>query len=231
MKQTFEINAQHNEIIVREGKAAEIFSPVKVEINGNIYAPAEFVNKRKSDIPANKTNVVVNYDELSITLTVSEEEHFAKVVTGKLEWFEYLQAFGINAKKSYTINELQSMLKLKRAYFRSREEHAGIIKSLQDFSAKTEIEFTSINDYKGNTAFSKITKCKTSLNYNFVLNIPIFKAVEASSFEVDIEFEPRDGSIVCWLISADLAELEIKLRDELINKQLDTFNDYVLIKR
>jgi hypothetical protein len=231
MKQTFEINALHNEVIVREGKAAEIFSPRKVELNGNIDAPAEFVNKRRGDIPVNKTNVVVDYDELSITLTISEEEHFAKVIIGKLEWFEDLKDFGINAKKSYTINELQNVLKLKRAYFRSREEHASIIKSLQDFSAKTETEFTSINDYKGNTAFSKITKCKTNLNYNFVLNIPIFKAVGANSFEVEIEFEPRDGSIVCWLVSADLAELEIKQRDELINKQLETFNDYVLIKR
>ena len=36
-----------------------------------------------------------------------------------------------------------------------------------------------------------------------------------------MEFEPTDGSIVCWLISEDLAEIEIDLAKELMGATVE----------
>jgi hypothetical protein len=231
MQTKIELNPTGNELLIREGKAAEVFNPEIVSIDGNIEAPATFVNNRKADIPANKTNVIVDYDSLTITLVVDEESHYKKTVKGSLVKSDIIKELGINAKKSYSVSELVSALKLKRAYFKSREAHAGILKQLQEFTARTEVQFTSLNDYKGNVALSKIASCKTNLDYQFSISLPIYKAIPANTFDVDIEFEPKDGSIICWLISPDLAELEITLRDELMNKQLDSFTNYVVIKK
>jgi hypothetical protein len=123
------------------------------------------------------------------------------------------------------------MLKLKRAYFQRREDHATILEQLRKFEAKTEIEFQSMNDFKGATAMKKIETCKTNLTYNFVLSIPIFKGFEAATFPVEIEFEPHDGGIICWLVSQDLAELEIKNRDEIMQKEIDQFSSVVVVKK
>lgn len=219
------------EITIREGVALPIQPPAKVTLSGNIESPANFVINRKKDIPANKTNVVFDYSNNTIVLTVDEESFHSKVITGKLEEFEALKEFCINAKKSYSVSELINLLKFKRAYFKTREDHAYIINQLQSFVAKTEIEFQNTNDFKGNAAFTKISKCKTNIDYSFFLNIPIFKTIPASTFEVEIEFEPKDGGIICWLVSPDLAELKIKIMDELFAAQLPIFSDYVIIKK
>jgi hypothetical protein len=221
------------EIIVREGKALEIFPPRKVELSGNIFAPGEMVTKRPDEAKdlALRTNVVVDYDNLTITLVQSETNHLARIVTGKLSFFPEFLEFGINRAKNFTVQSLYKMLRLKRAYFLNRDEHATILDQLKKFEAKTEVEFRSTNDFKGSTALQKIQSCKTNLSYNFLLNIPIYKGIDASTFPVEIEFEPTDGSIICWLISEDLAELEIKLRDEIMNGELDKFKDFVVIQK
>lgn len=223
-----------NEIIIRSGDAPKVFEPRKVAISGNIEAPGEYFKKRwEPEIKAlrDKTNVVVDVDNLSIQLTVNETDHHAAIINGKLEFSKEILDFNINQNKNYSVQGLYKMLRLKRAFFASREQHATILDQLKKFEAKTEVEFKSTNDFKGSTALSKIQVCKTNLSYNFVLTLPIYKGLPPSSFSVEIEFEPNDGSIICWLLSEDLAELEVKIRDEVIEKELALFSDVVLIKK
>jgi len=229
---------KYPEIIIREGKVTDTYKePIKVELKGNIFAPGEFVTKRSAECEAlkQKTHVVFNYDELSILLVVDEENHYQKKVLGELKHFADLAELGIvvdsTGGKKYTVRGLYNVLRMKRAYFKSREEHALILDGLKKFQAKTEIEFQNMNDFKGSTALSKIQTCKTNLSYNFTLNIPVYEGTEPMIFPVEVEFEPNDGSIQCWLVSEDLAELQIKLRDEIMGGELEKFKDFVVIKR
>jgi hypothetical protein len=233
MENNLTLNMSGNELIIREGKAAEIFNPVKVDISGDIYAPGEFYAKRKKEVDAltKKTNVVVDIEGLSITLFVNESDHFFTKIHGKLSFFSDFLDFGINRNKKYSVSDLYKMLRLKRAYFQNRSDHAAILDQLKKFEAKTEVEFQSLNDFKGSTALKKIESCKTNLTYQFNLNIPIYKGHDSSVFPVEIEFEPTDGSIVCWLMSEDLAELEIKIRDEVMKTEVEKFKDFAVIKK
>jgi hypothetical protein len=222
------------EIVILEGKAPDTWrEPIKVNLQGNIFAPGEFVTKRENEVAAlkQKTHVIFDYDNLSIQLVVDEENHYQQKVIGKLTLFPEFESLGINRQKNYTVRDLYKVLRFQRAFFQSREDHAAILDQLKKFQAKTEIEFQNINDFKGSTALSKIQTCKTNLSYNFNLNIPIYKGTDALTFQVEIEFEPNDGSIVCWLVSEDVAELEVKVRDEIMDKELEKFKDFVVIKK
>lgn len=228
------VDGKYPEIIFREGKVTDTYKePVKVDLKGNIFAPGEFVTKRSSECAQLKqqTHVIFDYNNLSILLTVDEENHYQKKVFGQLKFFPEFEEFGINRQKNYTVRDLYKMLRLKRAYFENREAHAAILQQLKTFQAKTEVEFQSMNDFKGSTALSKIQSCKTNLSYNFNLNIAIYEGTDPVTFPVEIEFEPTDGTIVCWLVSEDVAELEIKIRDEIMNSELDKFKDFVVIKK
>lgn len=233
MDHNFTITPSGDTMIIRTGEAEKIYPPRKVNISGNIQAPSEYFNKRAPQI-ADKlhlTHVVVDVENLTINLVINETSEFAEYVSGKLEHLKEFVDFGINRQKKYGIQELYKMLKLKRAYFQRREDHATILEQLRKFEAKTEIEFQSMNDFKGATAMKKIETCKTNLTYNFVLSIPIFKGFEAATFPVEIEFEPHDGGIICWLVSQDLAELEIKNRDEIMTKEIEQFKSVVVVKK
>lgn len=228
---TLEATAGTKEIIVREGKAADIITPRIVTLSGDIFAPGEFVAKRKKDIPVNKTNVVFDYDKLEIILTVDEESHYSKKISGQLVVFSDLESFQINRAKRFSTLELFKMLRLKRAYFQNREAHAAILSQLQKLEVFTQTEFKSANDLKGSTAIQKITQAKSNLDLQFILTIPIYKGLPEKTFTVEIDVEPTDGTILCGLVSPDLAELEIKLRDEIMKGLLEIFEEYVIVER
>lgn len=219
------------EIIIRTGAAAGIVVPRTVTLSGNIFAPGEFVTKRKQDIPANKTNVLFDYDKLEIILTVDEENHYQKKISGNLVVFPDMESFQINKPKRFTTIELFKMLRLKRAYFQNREAHAAILSQLQKLEVFTNTEFKSANDFKGSTAIQKITQAKSNLDLQFILTIPIYNGLPEKTFIVEIDVEPTDGTILCGLVSPDLAELEIQLRDEVMRGELEVFQDYVIIQR
>lgn len=228
MKNDICIQVTGNELTLRTGEAEKIYPPRRILIEGDIKAPGEYFQKRwASEIEslANKTHVIVDAEELTMKLVVNEADEFATEITGQLTYFDSFLDFSINRKKNFTVEGLYKMLRLKRAYFKNREDHAGILDQLKKFEANTQTEFKSTNDFKGSTALQKIQTCKTNLSYNFILNIPIFNGLPAATFPVEIEFEPTDGSIVCWLISEDLAELEIKIRDEILQEQEKLFTD------
>jgi hypothetical protein len=223
-----------NEIIIREGKAETIYEPRKVHLQGDINAPGAYFNSRwEPQIKhlKDRTHLVVDQENLSLQLVVNEADHHAVIVEGKMEFFKEFLSFNINRQKNYTIAELYKMLRLKRAYFKDRSAHAAILDQLKKFEAKTEVEFKNLNDFKGSTAMQKIQVCKTNLSYNFVLEIPIYKGLPAMQFPVEIEFEPNDGSIICWLISEDVAELEVKQRDEVIAAEIEKFKGIAIIKK
>lgn len=219
------------EIIIRTGDAPGIVVPRTVTLSGNIFAPGEFVIKRKQDIPVSKTNVVFDYDKLEIVLTIDEENHYAKRISGNLVMFSDLESFQINKPKRYSTTELFKLLRLKRAYFQNRDAHASILSQLQKLEVFTNTEFKSANDLRGSTAIQKITQAKSNLDLQFILTIPIFKGLPEKTFIVEIDVEPTDGTILCGLVSSDLAELEVQLRDEVMKCQLEIFKDYVIVER
>lgn len=100
-----------NEIILREGAAPKVLdpkAPVKINIEGIITAPCEFLNKRinAGQFEQKDCHIIVNREEIKISLVVNESDEYKRgVVVGKLQYHPKFIEFGINTGKVWSPTE------------------------------------------------------------------------------------------------------------------------------
>jgi hypothetical protein len=230
MKTEVNIKEVGNQLIIREGKAPEIYDPLAIVLNGTITAPADFADKRKEVISPLETNVVANFTDRTIRLTVNESSRFKTEIKGTLEMFADLAEMQINGKKTYTSIEFLNMIKFKGSYFKDKEQHTSLLGALKAFEAKVAQEFQNANDYKGAAATKKVVDIKTNVGLEFSLSLPIFTGGEHTSFLVDVCVDINNGGVIFWLESIQLHDLITKGTEHEFKKQLDRLMDYVIIK-
>ncbi len=218
-----------NEIIFRTGDAPVLKEPQRINISGDINAPASFVEKRKTEIKKLEAHVLVNREKFNIQLILDEKSHYSGIVIGTLELFSELAKLKINEEKTYSPHELYRALKFFGVYFKNREQHEALCAKLTKFTSRIETDFTNSNDWKGNIAHQKLTKIHTDLDLTFTLSSPIFKGGENVTFEVDICLDAKDGGVICWLESVDLHEQKSKTAEDALDKAIESLSDYVII--
>lgn len=216
------------EVVIRHGEAIQVREPIAISIEGDINAPREFFTKRKTEfsheIPAGfsydsaKTNLVINKEKGTVTLSVNEESYFKGKIIGTLKLNPILAKLRINDDNfsGFTPAELAKILRMNRHLFPNKEFFNDLIKSLQEFKAKFDTAFENTNDKKGNIANSVVKNLVSKHEYNFAINLPIFEGLLVSvlPIEVDIDYS-GDAQIKCNLISVQLNE-EIELIKESI---------------
>jgi hypothetical protein len=210
------LQVQGNELNIRTGELEAPYVPGQLSERGNIDAPGVFYKARREwvDSIAGKSYVKIEQNKsdsapLKVILVCGETDQTKIEISGTLTFDKYYKEFGINnPNKKYTVQSLLKQLKNSRAFFLAPEVHAGMVNALKNFEARTTIEFQNTNDFKGQTAFKKIENCKTSIDYVFDLYMPIYTGQPKTRMTVEIEFEPDNGSIVCWLVSQDAREFE-----------------------
>jgi len=211
---------------------APLPNPKRVEIKGNIDAPARFYEKRRSEIEIKTAHVLVHReDPMYIGLFMDETNPINKEVIGELKFDLDLVQFQINANRLYTVKELANLLRLRRQFFRDTEQHAKTMKSLGEFSARTSIEFKEIDDRKGNTEILRKRASTVDLDFEFVLNIPIYKGFEPKTFRIEILADVTDGGVKLWLESIELAELVKTERDAIFAEQIKALDGFVIIEQ
>jgi hypothetical protein len=210
------------EVILREGKAPNLFDPIKVELNGTITASADYLDNR-TETDVKSAYVVANYKHRTITLQINERDKFGAVITGKLDLYPDLEALHINRDRMYTQMELYNLLKFKGAWFQSRDAHDLLLQQLKSFEAKVSQEFQNANDYKGSAAHKKLTEIKTNIGLNFVLYMPIFTGGKSETISVEILVEAESGAPRFWFESVELHEAIITGTEEIFQKELERF--------
>lgn len=223
------VDGSTKELVIRTGEAEKIQQPKIVAISGDIRSPLEFHTKRKSEIEALKSHVEVDKQNFSIKLVVNESDFYSTTVIGKMELFHELARLKINENKIYSPRELYDTIKFSGVYFKNREQHKALCDKLTKFSSRIETDFVNSNDFKGNSALSKLTKIKTDLDLKFILSIPIFKGETESTFEVEICLDAKDGGVICWLESVELHELKTKEANEIMDSIILGLSEYVTI--
>ena len=90
-----------NEIILREGAAPKVLdpkAPVKINIEGIITAPCEFLNKRinAGQFEQKDCHIIVNREEIKISLVVNESDEYKRGVdvANNTERFQFLNSDG-----------------------------------------------------------------------------------------------------------------------------------------
>ena len=71
------------EVILREGVAPkvqqlELKEPESINVTGVLSTPLDWLTKRIDTIEQKKANIVVNREEMTITLTINESDYYTK---------------------------------------------------------------------------------------------------------------------------------------------------------
>jgi hypothetical protein len=226
------INATANEageIIIRQGIAAALETKTNLEISGSIGSLLDFVKKRKKTIDPLAAHVIMDKNAGYIRLLTNEQgQQGTYEITGHLVPHPFIQTLGINLNKGYTMAQLINALKLNRIYFSSKLDHQNLIAAMMNFQARTEIDFTQANDFKGNVANSKIIKVKHEIPLDFLLTLPLFVGSEKQTIKIEVEVIPDNGSLVFMLISLDMVEYMDSIKQELFNTAEKALADYAI---
>lgn len=220
------------EVIVREGQAPKVIDPkppVKVDLNGVIGAPVEFLTKRLSEadqINPKRCHVVVNRENLSITLITAENDEYNRgKVAGTLSLHPKFTEFGINGKKTWEPSELGQFFKMNRSFFPNRDENMKLVSDLKNFSATVNSSMDRQTKENGSMKMSYGQVVNSNLPEAFSLTIPIFKGVEPANVQVEV-YATIDGTdVYLQLFSPAANQIIEEMRDTVINGEIEKIRE------
>lgn len=211
-------------------KALPLREVVPINIKGDIHAPAEFFEKRKSLLNINECHVEVQSHKGIVTLVVNETDHFKHVITGEIRLNEYLKAFSINENKKFNQKELIELLRRNKYFFADKEHHAAIVRKLTQFKTTITTNLENVDDKKGNKTAHMDKSTDFAADLKFKLNIPIYKADDDATFFVEICMDASDASVLFWLESDDLFEIMMIQKQTLLESQMIKLEELVTIQ-
>jgi hypothetical protein len=226
-------------LTIREGEALPPVPPKKIHIIGDIKTVSSFIEKRKAGAIAGisgyqyiePTRAIVEVDKIkkTITLSLDPQDEFGAVIIAKMDPNPDLEKFGINKNVQFSQKELVNLLKFSRLYFEDFDKHGSLLKAYQVFSAKTHTDLSGDSDNRGNKNFAFNKKVETGLPTSFVMNLPIFKGQDPKRFMVEICLDVTDAAASFWFESIELAELTELEGAKILDEELESCADYVVI--
>lgn len=218
------------EVTIRKGNAPDVKPKRSVKLDGTLGAPFQFLEGRKVD--DQNTHLQIYKSEGKLTLQIGDTDpDTTHVITGSLKKDSVLQSFGINTEKRWTVRDFVKFIKTVAYYFSSREDHTKLVRNLQAWSVKIEKVIKEVNDNSGNSEYLLQTKVnEVELLSTFELTIPVYQGHSKQIFRVEIGLDPRNNAVDLYLISDQLFELEIELREWLIESAVNKFAPHTFSK-
>lgn len=217
-------------------KMLDALAPIKFIEQGTIEAPLEFLKKRVNDIDQHFAHILVNRDNLSITLIFNESDPYSSgQVTGELRMSNIYKKFGINSDKQWEPEQLGQFLKLNRTYFADRDENMKVVNALKTFDAKVSQNVQRETSENGNKAFSFRQAVDSNIPQSFKLRIPVVSG--GPTMEIDVEtYAIIDGAHVSILLQSpganDIVEnIRQNYMEDMIKKLSDVAPEIVIIEQ
>lgn len=210
------------ELVIREGAAAPVILPNKLELHGDYTAVMEWLRVNKSTL--DKHVAVFSYDSNVMSLDVNTKPQFEDsiIVSATLRHNRELEAFGINKEKFYSKKDLEKLVKMNRFFFKNADENAKLLIALSKLNLKVEALINDEKDKRGNTNQGYSQNVTSDMPLDFTMSIPIYQGLPNSTFRVEICFDVTDRSIRFWLESVELKELQMDLADQIFKPQIES---------
>lgn len=222
------------ELIIREVNTVvegelPVLEPDKVEISGNITAILAFLEKRwnaeDSQVDHCRTHILVDRDNLQMTLVVNEtDKREKKTVVGTIQLSRQYTAFGVN-NKLWESTDLGNFFRINRSYFEKKETNMSLVSLLKRFTAKvnTEVEREEKDNGSVTDVYRKVVD--SNLPEAFAVKIPIFKGTQPEVFSIEIIAHVEGKHAVLELISPDAEAIVEEVRDKLIDEQIEKIKE------
>ncbi len=217
------------EIVYRQGDAPKATNPLenkapeKISVSGVISTPFDWLEKRIDTIDQKRANVKVDRENMTITLTVNEDDYYTKnTFVGKVEFSEVFSKFGINdAESGWIPAKLGQFLRLNRGVFEDKEKCMVLVSLLKNFTAKAKAEIQKQRDPSGSTADVYRCQVESNLPKSFTVNVAIFKGTAKTPIEVEFDHYLKDGEVFLQLVSPGANEMAENYRDNCIDSVLE----------
>lgn len=231
---TFGEGASKAEVTILHGEAANIYDPEQVVLNGIITAPSEYYTKRPDLCPPAQTHAKFSKEDRKITLVVNEKDKFQTIVTGSLKKNKFLKSLHINSTTSYSIADLQKVLRYAKRFFNDPSKHLDLIVKLRNFTTKITSTTVKSDDRAGNKVESfesRVTDFAQANDLGFTLKLPIFDGTDDVAIAISIEIDVINGSVALYLICDDLDEMEDSLVKAIFEEEKKVFEPFVIIEQ
>lgn len=220
------VNGDSLELIIREVNFVNelpVKAPVKINLNGVIGAPLEFITRRYPEqIEQKRCHILVNREDLTIKLVYDESNEYGQgIIQGKLEKHPKFKEFGINEKKDWEPNELGQFCKMNRAFFSNKDENMDIVTKLKSFTAKVDSQIDKQKTEKGDFKDNYSGVVTSNLPGAFKLQIPLFKGRPAEEIEVEFYASVNGRSVTLNLVSPGACQALEELRDKVIDSEIE----------
>jgi hypothetical protein len=219
------------EVVIREGAAVkqlEPKAPRQTVLEGVIGVPAEYLKKRVAtgQFTQERSHLIVDREKITLTLRINEDdEYLTGVISGKLEFHPKFIEFGINTGKIWTPVELGMSFKMNRSFFPDKTVNMKLVTDLMNFTATVNSKIERSVRESGDRADTFAQAVNSNLPPSFVLQIPIFKGMDAERLEVET-FSKIDGREVSFtLLSPGANQTLEEIRDSAIDAQLEQIRE------
>ena len=220
-------DCQKAEVVIREvDKVNElpVLEPEKVNISGTITSIFSFLEKRwgcEGQINHEHTHIIVDRDNLSMTLVANETDARNKIViVGKLQLSRQFMEFHINDGYAWEPIVLSQFIKMNRAYFAERDTNMKLVSVFKNFKAKVNTDYE--RDRKENGSFtdnySQIVDSNMPDRFSVVL--PIFKGTAAKTVEIETYATINGHDVTVQLISPSAQQVVDETLDAIIDEQI-----------
>lgn len=236
IKETFIIDKDCKAVTITHKNGVDDKPPVSININGNITAVGEYIQKRmcgsadpghmyQGQFDPLESNILVDRDELTISLTINENDpHEKGCITGIIKENPDLTEWHINTGSSWTHSDLAQFIKMHRSCFKSNKVAMEVSNSLRDLKMTIDKKIEVSDDTKGTFKNLLIQKViETSIRSSFNLEMPIHKGMQAYEFEVELYVNPDTFKVT--MISPDINDVIAKVQDEVIDEQIKAINE------
>ena len=230
-------NGNPIEVVIREGNAPTPIDPKEpeiVNISGTIEAPFRWIDKRIDLIDQKRSNLIVNRDEMSITLTINEDDYYGSMIVGCLRSSREMIEFGINTDKKWEPIKLSQFFKMHRAFFKDKTENMMLVSTLKNFKAKVNQDIERSKEENGSKTDNYSQVVDSNLPKSFKLNIPLFKGFACEEIEVEIYADVDGRDVSLSLVSAGANEAIEEYKNKVIDTEIEAIKskamDLVIIE-
>lgn len=189
------------EVILREGKALELFQPKNVTFKGDIASVKEFISKHyNADVEeCHIFDGVVQIDSEKNQILFCD---FPKESTGvtnivaSLTPNKKLESFMINEDNFINQKSVANLIRKNAILFKDSTIVRGLIKTLDELSLSIQNDIVDNNDRRGNVelSYKRVIKEKKGVLPEFItLFCPLFEGMAPIEIKLEIELEIKNN--------------------------------------
>jgi hypothetical protein len=204
-------------LVIREGAAPDILPPQKVSFAGTINTPADYAAHLAAHQLLDESDSRIVVDEHKGTIEFFHrhsqddltEEHVRGMLIENPDLAEFKIFLGTGSPALRKPALLGEFLRPRRFLFDDQSEWAAAVAALKKYDAKRsqQVSVDTTQQAKNGSFAVAHTQDNDLPQISFVLDIPLFRGADKSTFRVEVCGNVTDAGVDVWLESLDLREL------------------------